>query len=764
VEQSATDLRALGLGTAAWAGAWAAPAGVPWWAALLVGVVPAGVALVVTRRRLYVAALALAATGAFVVAGVQLAAIAHSPLPGLAADGATVTARLRLDADPVPSPGRFSRQEYADATLRSVTARGHRFRLRVPVLVLLPADGPRLRRGDALQVAATLAPSERPERAAILSVHGTPGLIGRPWWGERAAGRVRAGVREAVAGRGGAGPALVPALVDGDEAGLSAGLTDDFRTTGLTHLTAVSGTNLTLILGFVLALARWGGVRARGLTVCGAAGIVGFVLLAGPQPSVLRAAAMGTIGLLGMSAGGRRRGVRALGAGVLALLLVDPGLARSPGFALSTLATAGILLVGPFWRDHLARWLPRWVAEAVAVPLAAQLFCTPLVAAVSGQVSLVALGANLAAAPLVAPATVLGLAGGVLALVPGPLGRLVALPAVWCAGGIVAIARRGADVPLPAITWSTQAWSLVVLVGLCAGLGLLMPWLLARRAATLCAAGLLAVVVLVPLPTPGWPPPGWVLVACSIGQGDGLVLATGPGSAVVVDTGPDPRLMDRCLSRLKVRSVPVLVITHFHADHVRGLSGVLEGRHVGVIETSPRADPAGGAAEVRSAAARAGVPVRVAALGEEATVGPLSWQVLGPPAGPLPASDSPPNDASVVLLVRVRGIRLLLMGDEERPSQAVLHRDHPDLRVDVLKVAHHGSSKQDPDLVDSLGARVAVISVGRDNDYGHPAGSTLGLLERDGMQVRRTDRDGDVAVVVDEQGHLGTVVRAVGGA
>jgi competence protein ComEC len=151
--------------------------------------------------------------------------------------------------------------------------------------------------------------------------------------------------------------------------------------------------------------------------------------------------------------------------------------------------------------------------------------------------------------------------------------------------------------------------------------------------------------------------------------------------------------------------------------------------------------------------------VRVAAYGESTVVGPVRWQVLGPVRAEYADSESPPNDASVVLLVEVRGVRLLLMGDEERPSQADLRRTTTGLHADVLKVAHHGSSKQDADLVEGLGARLAVISVGVANDYGHPAPSTLRLLARAGMQVRRTDLDGDVAVVVDDRGRLGSVTR-----
>jgi competence protein ComEC len=143
------------------------------------------------------------------------------------------------------------------------------------------------------------------------------------------------------------------------------------------------------------------------------------------------------------------------------------------------------------------------------------------------------------------------------------------------------------------------------------------------------------------------------------------------------------------------------------------------------------------------------VPVRRAAYGEAGRLGPLTWQVIAPSRPPSPISESPPNDSSIVLLVQTRGIRILLMGDEEEPSQNQLERETGGVRADVLKVAHHGSARQDPDLVRGLGARLALISVGADNDYGHPAPSLLSLLRDTQMRVMRTDRDGDVAVVVD---------------
>ncbi len=419
-----------------------------------------------------------------------------------------------------------------------------------------------------------------------------------PLW--RGADAVRESLRESVAQRPPSQRALVPALVNGDDAGLDPELADDFRETGLTHLLAVSGTNLTLVVGFLLVLSRWLGVRGRWLYAVGALGIVGFVLIARTEPSVVRAAAMGTVALLAMGTDGRQRGARALGAAVVALLLVDPRLSLSIGFALSVTATAGIILLAPGWRDALASWLPRWLAEAIAVPATAQLACTPLVAAISGQVSVVAVVANLAVAPAVGPATVLGLAGGLAGLVWPPAGAFLGTLASACVAWIVTVARRGADLPTAAVDWGTGVRSLVVLGVLAVLIAVLAPFVLRRRDTGIGCCCLMAVAVLVPLPTPGWPPSGWVFAACDVGQGDALVLRAGSGSGIVVDAGPDPAAVDDCLRRLDVTRVPLVLLTHFHADHVDGLTGVLSGRAVGAIETTSLLDPPEAVADGRA--------------------------------------------------------------------------------------------------------------------------------------------------------------------
>lgn len=756
------DLRTTALALAAWAGALVGLSASGWWrtgATLAAAAAAAGTALAAARcgtavvgpdaqrrdrsgRLRMGAACALVAAVLSIAAGVRADALRASPVAVLAADRAVVRAELVVRSDPTTTSGRYGDTVVTRGTLRRADGRGRSVVAAAPVLVLGGEEWQHVRLGSLVRLTGRLAPADGGDLAAVVTATAAPEVVRGPPAVMRAADGVRAAVRTAAARGPGESRELVPALVTGDDQRLSADLVADFRTAGLTHLTAVSGTNLTLVLGSLLLVARWCGVRARLLPLCGLVGVIGFVLMARPEPSVVRAAAMGTVALLGMGGGGRRSGLRALGAAAFVLLLLDPWLATSAGFSLSVLATGGILLIAPGFRDALAGWAPRWVAEAVSVPVAAQLACTPLVAVLSGEVSLVAVAANVVVAPLVGPATVLGLVGGLVALVLPTVGALVGWAGCWCAQLVIAVAQLAAGLPGAAAEWPTTALGLTTLTVGCL-LALAAAPLLRSRAVVLLLTALLVVAVLRPLPSLGWPPPGWVMVMCDVGQGDALVLATGPREAVVVDAGPDPAPVDACLDRLGTDRVPVVVLTHFHADHVDGLPGVLEGREVGEVQVSPIQAPPEGAAAVRSLAAAAGVPVRVPVYGEVVQVGELTWRVVAPRR----LVSENPNDGSVVLLVEAAGLRILLTGDVEPESQAPLLRE-PLAPVDVLKVPHHGSRHQDLRLLTGLGVRVALVSAGAANDYGHPAPSTLDELTRAGALVRSTDEDGDVAVVV----------------
>jgi competence protein ComEC len=727
------------------------------------------------QRLLLVAVVMFGIAAGLIVCGLQVAASRAGPVPSLAADGAVVTADLRIRSDPLLRQGRAPRRStyvVVHAGVERVRGRGVTTAVSTAVIITGPESWKEVVVGQRIRAVGRLATTDPAEReAAMFSARSPPWPLAEPGLLDRTAEHLRAGLRAAVAGLPPNERGLVPALVVGDTSGMPETLTDDFRTAGLSHLTAVSGTNLTILLGFVLGAARRAGVRSWGLPLLGLVCVAGFVLLARPDPSVLRAAAMGLVGLLGTAFGSRRYGIPALAIAVIVLLLNDPWLGRSYGFALSVCATAGIVLFTRPWTDAIGRWLPRWLGMAIAVPLAAQLACTPLIAVLSGEVSVVGVVANLLAGYAVVPATVLG----ILATLIGGVSTAAATVPVWPAGlaarWIVEVAIHAARVPGASLTWPVSLLGLVLLTAGCVVAVLLARRVLARRALTIALAAVLLLWLIQPFPgrlTPhwlsGWPPPGWVVVACDVGQGDALVLNAGPGAGVVVDTGPDPAAVDRCLTDLGVEEVPFVLLTHFHADHTDGLPGVLRGRTVGGISTRPFQAPKHALTRTLEAATAARVPLVPATVGERGRAGEVSWTVLAPSApvssdpAELAGEGSGENDASVVIMAEVHGVRILLTGDVEPASQRALLATGADLRADVLKVPHHGSRFQDAGLLSGTDARLALVSAGADNDYGHPAPSTIRLLEASGATVLRTDLVGDIAVARTADG-LGVATR-----
>ncbi|WP_425507748.1 ComEC/Rec2 family competence protein [Streptomyces olivoverticillatus] len=738
------------------------------------------------------ALVAVAAVLLCAVAGAAAAAFAaadtrRGPLPELARRYGQATLEVTVTADPRPArphvrgSARTSPAVVVEAEAVEVVAPHAVTAVRTPVLLIAPPSWSELLPSTRLRAGGRLAPPSRDgdRFAAVLRVdgHGPPRITAPPSAVQRAAARLRAGLRDASEGLAPDARALLPGLVAGDTSRVPPDLDEAFRATDLTHLLAVSGGNLTVLLVLLIGpphlaaraerrgLAGRLGVPLRLTALLGGALAIAFVVVCRPEPSVLRAAACGLVTLLAIGSGRRRSLLPALAAAVLLLVLYDPWLARSYGFLLSVLATGALLTLAPRWSEALRRrgLAPR-VAEALAAAGAAQAVCAPVIVVLAARVSLVAIPCNLLAEPAVAPATVLGFAALATAPVAAPLARCFAWLAGWPASWTATVARTGAELPGAELGWpgSWQGGLLLALAVAAAALAarrlLHHPWMCGACALLL----LLAVVRPAPLTriVTGWPPPGWRMAACDVGQGDALVLAASPGSgtALVVDAGPEPRAVDHCLRELGVETVPLLVLTHYHADHVDGLPGVLRGRAVGAIETTPYAQPPGQAAFVRREAERARVPVVEAVPGERRHLGELSWEVLWPPpAGTSVAAEDGPNDASVTLLVRTGGLTLLLLGDLEPPAQQALSEAHPDLPpVDVLKVAHHGSAHQDARLLRALHPRLALISVGVGNPYGHPAARTVAALRAQGAVVLRTDTGGSLAVTGD-----GTAVTAL---
>lgn len=729
----------------------------------------AGAVLLVLSQRDVVGAAALA-LAAFCVALVSLPLAARlaqaraSPLASLARDRLPVTAEVVVGSDPRPlaaaGPSGSPRMA-VDARITSVVISGRRERVGGAVLVLGPAAGWRdVLPGQRVRLDARLQPPLPGDLlTAVLEEQSDPALIGRPPWWQRTAGMVRSSLRQAASGLPEPERGLLPGLVDGDTSRLDPVLYERFRVAGLTHLVAVSGTNCVIIVGAALLLLRRLGAGPVTCAVVGLVVLLGFVIVARPSPSVLRAAVMAAIALAALATGRQRAGLPMLSASVLGLLVWRPQLAVDAGFAMSVLATGALLLIAPGWATALRRrQIPPVIAESAAVAAAAHVVTAPVIAALTGRVSIVAVPANMLAEPVVAPVTVLGFAAAITAPICRGLGAFLAQLAGWPCRWLVGVAeffgsRHGATVPWPSGVLGGLALLAVTLA--------LLP--LAQRAGLrrlLASAAVIAVVVQLPVRAlvSGWPPPGWLFVACDVGQGDSLVLDAGGGSAVVVDAGPDPVPVDRCLADLHVHEVALLVLTHYHLDHVGGITGVFHARPVAQVITGPLAEPASGVEIVREMLSAHHLSVGQAAVGSSLEIGQVRLDVLGPAAA-MHGTRSDPNNSSVVVRATVNGTRLLLPGDAEVEEQQSILDAGVDVSADVLKVPHHGSAYSDPRFLAAVHAKLAVISVGLHNDYGHPSPVLLAELGKLGVPVRRTDQDGDVAVVADG-GHLSAVVRS----
>lgn len=502
--------------------------------------------------------------------------------------------------------------------------------------------------------------------------------------------------------------ALLAGMTLGDLEGarLPRAVEERFDRAGLTHLVVVSGGQVALVAAAVLALGRLVGAGFTVRRLAALAAVAWYVLLARPEPPLLRAGAAAAL-LLGAQLAGRRADPRrALGVVVLVLLLADPALARQAGFALSVAAAAAVLVAtGP-----LAARLPgaRVLRRLVAAALAAQLAVAPLLLATFDALPLLALPANLVALPAAGLAQTTGLAAAALAQASPRLGAAAAFMAGPPLRVVLGAADRFGSGPV-----LTRA-SFVP-----PGVAALLPGRLPPRVDALA------------------------LTALDVGQGDALVVeAPAPGGVAraLVDAGPDPRRAARLLRRLGVRRLDLAVLTHGDLDHAGGMPGVLEAVQVGALVVGPvpaSVDSAAARAALDAAAAR-GVPVVRVHAGHRVWLGQALLEILGPPRSGFPGA--PANEHSLVIRVHGPGGRMLLTGDVEVLGQLWLLGRPGRLRAEVLKVPHHGGDTNADGFLEAVGASVAVLSVGRDNRYGHPHPDVLAALR--GARVLRTDFQG----------------------
>jgi competence protein ComEC len=555
---------------------------------------------------------------------------------------------------------------------------------------------------------------------------------------------------------------LLAGLAIGDTSKLSDMGLENMKIVSLTHLTAVSGANCAIVIGLVyLALGRLA-ISRLVKTLLSVCALALYVLLVGPEPSVLRAATMATVVMVGHLLGRHGGATQALALCVIMLLIADPWLATNYGFQLSVLATLGILELAPAMAEKLSTRMPKWLAITLAVSTSAQLACLPVLLQRQDGLSTYSIPANLLAEPLVAPITVLG----ILACLSSPLlpwlSALLSSIASLGTWLIIAVAKFFAEAPSATLDWPS---GLAGVLGGIALLILIVAWMRSNkppiRAASALSVGLLFATIIggcssQQLRAMSWPPSDWSVVSCDVGQGDATVIRS-QGLTALIDVGRRPSPVKRCLDRLNVTHIDLLVLTHFDLDHVGGLDGAIENRTVDkALITSFNDERPAASITWRKLSAIASETIR-AGTGLSGTFGEFNWQVLSPHLGAAEAEDS--NDASVTMLFSSAYLVFLGLADLGERGQMRLASESANWLGEgfgevplIVKVAHHGSRDQYPELYEHLRPRVALFSSGAGNEYGHPTDRSLAMVRSAGASVFRTDRDGSIAIASSSEG------------
>ncbi len=677
---------------------------------------------------------------------IRQASLAHSQIARFFMQSATITAEVVTDPNKT-NTGNYS--FIARAIL--VNNSSIHYKLRVPIRVMTSKQSmSKLLPGQRFSAQGRIVASKEARVAALVVIKDEIEIQTQPSHWASALGEVRLGLRS-LSGDGDAG-ALIPGMVLGDTSKQSPQFKNSMKRSGLTHLVAVSGANFALVSAFVLWMMQFLFTRMAFRLSATAISLIAFIALVRPSPSVLRAAAMAAVLLIAQGTKRGRDSLPALGFAIAAVVIVDPWQARDAGFALSVLATAGLLLFAPVLAEKLSLHMPEKLAQALAPPTAAIVFCSPIIVALSGYLAPMSVIANLLAAPFVAPITIVGFISSLFS----PFAPLLSSALIWLirfpAGAIALIAHWASSFPVLTLRTGKIGFLIVACFTL-------LAWLFKKWFKYITIFTLIVLISITWLQR--WPGGDWQIANCDIGQGDSMVLNLGNHQGLVIDVGPDAVAEDRCLKALGIKEIPLLILSHFHADHVAGLPGALNKRTVGQVWVSVNSAPL--VESTMAHVALEGVEIIKAVRGMSSRVGPLTIKVLWPTLSAtsfeeMPGEGSQINNSSIATLITSNEFSIFAGGDLEPPVQQILVKDVTP--VDIYKVCHHGSRYQDLAFMAALHPRISVISVGVGNTYGHPAVQTLEALTRLGSEVVRTDIDGAIAVQVRK--HQFTIRKAKG--
>lgn len=584
---------------------------------------------------------------------------------------------------------------------------------------------------------------------------------------ERASRIIRASLAEPEA-------SILAGALWGERGSIPSAIRDDFQATGTVHVLVTAGLHIGVIAGLLAALFGLFGFHRSVSSISIIPFVYAYAWTSGWHLPSQRAAAMIAIALIARAAGARTVSLNTLAVAAIVVSAAWPVSTGSISFALSFSCVASIVLFAPAITERLRSLrIHDRIAEALALTAATQVGVWPLTAATFFTLAPYAVLANALVVPLVGVTMIAGIGAIVLHSVP-IASTVTARWDTWLVTMILAITHAVASLPGARITvtppplWTIALYDLAAVIAAYA--------FRARARLALAIIGSASILVLcVPLLRPAGP---LTITMLDVGQGDGIVIRTPHNHTILIDTGgrlergpsidgqsPAERSADRIvlpyLRRAGITHIDLMVLTHPHGDHVGGFAGIVRAFRVDQIFDSGQRYGGRAFNDGMHEAAMHHVAVHIARCGDRwSSDDEVNLSVISPCGALISDGKNDVNENSVVAMLRYRAFHMLFTGDAGFQTERRLLREGVDLRADVLKVGHHGSAyASGGDFLAAVRPRIAFISVGRHNVFGHPAASTIDALTAVAATVYRTDQCGAITLKITATLKVDTIVR-----
>ncbi|MEQ8199946.1 MAG: DNA internalization-related competence protein ComEC/Rec2 [Syntrophomonadaceae bacterium] len=543
--------------------------------------------------------------------------------------------------------------------------------------------------------------------------------------------------------------AILLGMIWGGRAGMDDQQYEDFQKTGIVHLFSVSG----LHVGFLLVLINWlvslAGAGPRGRFIAGVSGLLLYGTMVGWPPPVTRAVLMGSLGLLAYLSGRENGLLNALSISGVVMLLAEPSLLFNLSFQLTMLATGGLVYLFPQMRAFLPGG--GWLKDLVLIPLSAELAILPLVAYHFNILTPGSIVTNIAAAYLAGAAVILGFIASLLAGLSPTIASVFLYPAgmfiEWIlsiVAGVKALPGAYLYVATPSVTGVSLYYAIMALV-------LVSLRVEAGRVLFRPAVGLLLIwVTILVIPAQFYDRGQAEVVFIDVGQGDAILVKSPGGKFILVDGGGSQFFdvgADVVLPYLHhrgIRKLDMVISTHPDVDHVQGLVKVIAAMPVTCLGLPVSLAGDEDYRELNDIAAKQQIQILYMYAGQSIKLEEgFRIDVIHPPRE---TGSSDPNRDSAVLLISYQRFTVLLTADVSAADLASIG-DRVGGPVTILKIPHHGSKGSlGRDFYEQVKPAAAVISVGADNNFGHPHPLVLTALEETGIRIMRTDLQGLVAI------------------